>query len=219
MRNSIRKKRAVVALAVAACGAVAAAVAAGSGCTTRQCLASGSPWTGGVMLDPNTYATTQLDDDWLQFRSMETMMVSFPPDVQAAIAGRQPATINVYVGTDATPNGFFSNGMPASPGKSFGDASGAFFGGDQFIPATGQLAYLNFFTPGGFWVTNASCANYFVRVVVTYPELPPPPPPIDAGVPTGDGGEATDAPTDATVLADGAAGEASVAPGADAGPD
>jgi hypothetical protein len=127
----------------------AAALAGASGCYTHQCDSSTGTFTGGDMLDEDTYETSPLADPsrpWVGFAGEETVVVSFPADVVSRVAGRPIATIDAYVGTSDQPNG----------------------GGATFTGTSGQLAEIADAGSTGLSVTNASCATYSLRVVVRF---------------------------------------------------
>jgi hypothetical protein len=166
-------------------------------CATHQCDSSGYAFSGGHMLDANTWVSNDWDEHWLAYPGNGTIFFTFPPE----LANRVPKPPIALVGTDPTPNG--------------GDA---FVGGDNYIVAVGQLAYYNFLTTtppstdagpilgadggvlngGGFWALNATCADYFARFEVDFV-------PLDgAGAPVDDAGMAT-GPVDGAV--DGGAGD------------
>jgi hypothetical protein len=157
---------------------------ASTGCTTHQCdpyffpPAGTPPPTGDVQM---LYADTGLvlwesnpeDSDWYDFPGQETYFFELPPGFQL-LDGPY-----VWVSIDQNPE---------AP-----DAGG------NLTPAAGQLAYIANFVNGGFEITNATCAEYYLRVSAlgTIP-VPPPPAPIDAG-----DDASTDAPTDVPVDASG----------------
>jgi len=153
-----RRRGRVLACGVAGAGAVACAVAvtvpAATGCYTHQCDASSYDYAPGVagylghMVDANTFETSGWDETWMNYPGMVTVNVRFPYDV-----GRAPTSIKGYVGTGDTPN---------SP------LGGDFQGGENWVETSGQLAEYFFAGSGGFSVSNASCASYFARFVVSF---------------------------------------------------
>ena len=119
------------------------------------------------MLNPDTglvlWESNPEDGTWYDFPGAETYFFELPPGFQLVDGP--------YAWESIDPN-------PEAP-----DAGG------NFVPAAGQLTEFAAFVNGGFEVTNATCAHYYLRVSMlgTIP-VPPPPVPTDAG---------NDAPADA----------------------
>jgi hypothetical protein len=149
--------------------AVAVAVAGPSwtACTTHQCDTLFITWNKGEMVGPDTYETSALNADWIDYPGLETVHVEFPP-----VNGRAPVAIAAYVGNGVSPNG----GPDYQPG-------------DEWSAASGLLAIYGGTDSSGFYVTNGSCAQYYARFVVTFaPEAVT----LFGGVgPGSDGGTAT----------------------------
>jgi hypothetical protein len=172
----VRRRARLWACAVAASGI---AVALAPGCATHQCDGRYTDYFGGYMLDNDTFVTNDWNEPWVPYRGNETLRIWFP----LSLAGRIPKAPIGFLATDQTPN--------------FGPD---FRGGDNFSPAAGQLAYLNFLdtTPeatdaglrgGKFWATNGSCADYFAHFEVDF-------------IPVGSDAGASEAGSDATVDGD-----------------
>jgi hypothetical protein len=140
-----------------------------SGCYTHDCDATNVPYTQGDLRVTDgiyLYETTPpgpVGPVWLNFAGLETLVVTYPPDIAATLseAGVTPATWEAWTGTS--------------------DAANAEGGNNAF--AAGNAAEFSNVTTTGFAVTNAACASYSARFVVTFW-----PPPVDAGSPdaTGD---------------------------------
>jgi hypothetical protein len=139
-------------------GATAIGVPSATGCYTHQCDPPPSPlvYSGGEMIDPNTYETNPIEEPdsgigsgepWIPYPPNATLTVQFPTD--AGIGGRVPDGFFLYVGTSEQPNN-----------------SGGF---GQVL---GQLAEFYDAGPGGFTVLNDTCSNYFARFQVTFPAFP-----------------------------------------------
>jgi hypothetical protein len=128
-----------------------------TGCTTHECDPSSYTWSGGAAIDENTYETTQIDQPWLSYPPMVAITVNFPPFFN----GRRGAWLDVYLGTDATPNG-----------------GADFVFGDGYTTAAGYEAIYNFFgAPNGnsVLISNGTCARYFMRAVAHFV-------PVDGGM-------------------------------------
>jgi hypothetical protein len=155
--------------ALLACGAAGAsifgvlamsALPAATGCSTTQCDAPTPPptYTGGEMIDENTYETSpiQVPDGgaeggapWLPYPPSVTLKVLFPVEAAAVIAHRQPDDIEAFIGISAQPNGSDAN----------------------FTPASGAAVEFHSATPDGFTVVNDTCASYHARFVVHFPAI------------------------------------------------
>jgi hypothetical protein len=204
----VRKRPAVLACSALGCTAVGVALAtagpAATGCTTHQCDSSSYDWfpaerlpdggqtAGGFMVDENTYVSNaiigNINSDWPGYNGMTTIRFWFPPEV----LGRTPELPFVWVGLDPTPNGGDAYVVP-----------------DNYTMASGQLAILNFLETapadknpgghavgGGVWVTNGTCASYFVHVEVHFVDGGSP---VDAQADSGALGTLVDAGGDAVV--------------------
>jgi hypothetical protein len=128
-------------------GAMTGPAATATGCTTHQCDSLSTDFYGGRMTDPNTYETSDWNEDWVDYPGEVTVRVHFP-----AGNTRVPVSIDSYVGTGLSPNG----GPDFQPGESW-------------VLAGGQLAELFFLDQTGFSVTNGSCAAYYARFVAHFP--------------------------------------------------
>jgi len=103
-------------------GAMTGPAATATGCTTHQCDSLSTDFYGGRMTDPNTYETSDWNEDWVDYPGEVTVRVHFP-----AGNTRVPVSIDSYVGTGLSPNG----GPDFQPGESW-------------VLAGGQLAELFF---------------------------------------------------------------------------
>ncbi len=128
-------------------GAIIGPSAITTGCTTHQCDSLSTDFYGGRMPDPNTYETSDWNEDWIYYPGEVTVRVHFPPGNT-----RAPVSIDAYVGTGLSPNG-----------------GPDFQGGEGWVPAAGQLAEFFFVDQTGFSVSNTSCATYYARFVAHFP--------------------------------------------------
>jgi hypothetical protein len=156
----------------------AATVSAGAACNTHQCDPScqwlgGTPAPGqgiGCGVDPspvgNVYENGNdliwesgpVDGTWRDFRGQEAYTFLWP----APFAGHLPYSYESWVSTSPTPQ---------DPQN----------GGPQ-INASGQLAQYTSVSPWGLVVENASCAEYYLRVVAYAHTNGPLGASVDAGV-------------------------------------
>jgi hypothetical protein len=164
----VRGRLLVAALALAAPQAL--------GCTTHQCDPYTATFIGGEVLQTSGgvfyYETSPLADasaPWVNFSANETLVVEYPPGVQKQLEGLTYVDISPAVGVSDSPND---------------DASNFITGGGQI----GLIHDISEPTNTGFTIMNTSCANYYVRVVVTYAAVE-----SDAG----EAGDAAAGPTDA----------------------
>jgi hypothetical protein len=146
-----------------------------TGCTTHQCDQLIYDWPprvdgggGGFMQTEDLYVSNAIDDTWLDYNGNTTITLLFPPEV----AGRSFQTPVVDLGISDKPN--VDAGMNL---------------GVNWTPGAGQLTIINDlntrlmmldgggYAGGSVTVTNASCANYFAHVEVTFG-----PPLADAGL-------------------------------------
>ena len=151
---------------------VAGALAAG-GCYTHQCDAKQLPYDGGklIALSDGTYVyeTSPLSssmEPWVAFNGQETLVVTYPQPMAKLLAGFVPVEQLAWTGT--------TDGA-SDP---YDDDAG------NYAIGAGENAEWQQVTNKGFMVTNASCADYVGRFVITYV-------PADAG-------EAAPAPPDAS---------------------
>ena len=214
----MRKRPAALACSALGCAAVGVALAtagpAATGCTTHQCDSSTYDWfpmealpdggqsPGGFMIDENTYVSNAIDSDWLRLSRHDD-----GPD-----PGSRPRCWGARRCCPACGSGSTRLRTEATP----------YVNGDNYAPAAGQLAILNFLETapggfaadggslgavkydkddgghlvgGGFSLTNGSCALYSASVEVDFV-------PLDS---TGtsaavDGGSPVDAQVDAGAL-------------------
>jgi hypothetical protein len=182
------------------CGAVGVAVAVAlliptPACTNHQCDPSsilgadktGTPTLGHVVPDdPNSWESTPLDGPWLQFNGQETIYFYMPPQ----FANREITSITPYLAVAADP----------------------FDAGSVWVVGAGNSVEFSVLSaPGGgptepptIGVFNDTCAQYWLRLVITFApgEL------TDAGAPdanaTPDADAAPNDSSDADDASDGA---------------
>jgi hypothetical protein len=125
------------------------------GCFNRNCdgdfvFYGGKP-DEGRLRDPDTWETTAFDGKWLPFPHKRTWVLD-----TSALGTRPPESVIAYISAQETPNEVGSN----------------------FTVGGGNLVIFTVAKPGTLWVTNDTCADYFIRVVVN---ASPAPAPADAG--------------------------------------
>jgi hypothetical protein len=126
-------------VASAALGAVALASPLGAaGCFTNACDGDFRTFAGGQLVSSDTWQTSDLVGSWLPFPARRTYWL----DTQAL--GRLPSEVNVWVSTVERPNE----------------------GTGSFTLASGNIALIGGVTPQGMLLTNDTCSELFVRVVV-----------------------------------------------------
>ena len=139
---------------------LAASSATTTACTTHACdsdyvntIPDGGSSGDLQMIGPGTamWESSPFEGTWLDFPGERTYFFEFPPYFNAL---QPPET---WVATDPNP---YANGN-----------SGA-----TLVPAAGQLTEINDGINGGFKVTNATCAEYYLYVSVFGTYQPPPPP-------------------------------------------
>lgn len=158
---------------------ISAAALFAPGCYGRNCEGGvetyGADPGQGRMLDEDTWESSPQDGKWLWFPRQRTFVF----DIRA-LSGRTPQIILPYLSA------------VAEPSKT-----------GNFTPGGGNLTLLSGARPNGINVTNDTCSDYYLRLVVSAAPLPP-------AVP-----DAT-APSDASGRNDGGAGEARDAEATDA---
>lgn len=138
-------------VASAALGVVALASPLGSAaCFTNACDGDFRTFSGGQLFSADAWQTSGLTGPWLPFPARRTYWL----DTQAL--GRLPSEINVWVSTVERPNE----------------------GTGSFTMASGNIALIAGVTPQGMLLTNDTCSELFVRVVV---KAEPVVAPADAG--------------------------------------
>ena len=141
LRGPRRAWRLVAGLAGAGAVVVSGAVtvpATTTGCTTHQCDASNTTFTGGRWVSPTFYETSDWNEDWVPYPGAVNLTVTFPPGGVAP--GRGPISVKGYIGTGVGPNG-----------------GADFQGGEDWTPASGQVTEYYFLSPTGFSVANGTC--------------------------------------------------------------
>ena len=147
----------VTALGVAC---VFAAQATTTGCTTHQCdsdFVNIDQSTGMFVGDiqPGFWESSPFDGDWIDFPGERTYFFSLPQ----------------YFTPNSPPEAWVATAPDATDPD----------GGATYVQAGGQLAEFGRFVNGGFFVTNATCAEYYLYVKVSGTYAPPPTPGPEAG--------------------------------------
>jgi hypothetical protein len=114
----------------------------------------------GRMVDENTWESSAVDGVWIDYRASRTIAFLMP-----AFFDRMPTSFEAYISPVAEP---LADPQPGSAP-------------DNFSIASGNLAEFIDARPGGVNVLNATCASYFIRVVVRFAPVVPPPLVPDAG--------------------------------------
>jgi hypothetical protein len=145
--------------------AISGAVLLAPGCYGRNCESLvadtfGTEGGEGRMLDENTWESSPQDGSWLWFPRQKYYIF----DVHA-LGGRTPQVVIPYLSAQEAPNK-----------------------GGNFTIGAGNLALLSNAIPNRIDVKNDTCSDYYLRLVVIAPGVPP-----AAGHPDG----ATSAPLDA----------------------
>jgi hypothetical protein len=126
------------------------AVAWGAGCYPQsQCASKTTAFSGGEMMDPDTYETSPFADPshpWVDYSGQETLVVTFPAEVRLATLGRSISGVRGWVSQSANLD---------EPGN-------------QFVETSGQLAAYADAGAGGFTVNNETCQEYFARFEVKF---------------------------------------------------
>jgi hypothetical protein len=141
------------------------------GCYGRNCEGSVATYGGdageGRMLSDDMWESNPQDGTWLWFPRERTYVFDIRP-----LAGRTPQLVQPYLSA------------VAEPSKT-----------GNFTPGGGNVTLLSFARPNGINVTNDTCSDYFLRLVVVAAPLPPTLP--DAAAPTTDASGLEDAGGDA----------------------
>lgn len=130
---------------------VVASLTLGSpGCYGRNCdggvATFGSTPDEGRMIDENTWESSPIDGDWLDYPRARTYSLTIPE-----LGGRMPEVIVPYLSAAKNPR-----------------ATGA-----NFTIGSGNLALLANASPNHIDVINDSCSDYFLRLVVIAKPFPP----------------------------------------------
>ena len=129
--------------------AVSTAVVLAPGCYGRNCEGEtatfGKRATEGQMVDDRTWASNPWQGEWLPFPRQQYYIF----DIQA-LAGRTPEQITPYLSGQHDPAN-----------------------GGNFTIGSGNLAILQNIGPNRIDIRNDSCSDYFLRLVLTVPPLPP----------------------------------------------
>jgi hypothetical protein len=120
-----------------------AASGGGTACTTHQCDGGFQLYTGGHVVDANTYETNALDEPWLNYPGEQSYLIQYPD------FGRPPLTVIPYVAID--PNANAPN--------------------EQWTVASGNLTEISIASSTQVFVHNDTCAGYYLRVVVLFPPV------------------------------------------------
>lgn len=141
------------------------------GCYGRNCEPSVEQYdtaTGtGFMLDANKWVSSPINGDWLPFPRQRSWVFDIPE-----LGGRTPEVFTAYISAVKNPS----------------------LSGD-LTTASGNLAKFIGPRPNGINVFNDSCSDYYLRLVLEVPALPPQVGPSDGGtdVVTPDAGSTVDA--------------------------
>lgn len=154
-------------------GVPAAAMLAG--CFRDDCSPTGSSVEAneGRMVDANTWESAPVDGIWKEFSGAD--YIYFRGD----FGGRQPYAWDVYVSVSANPVRDLNS----------------------YTQASGNIALVNGWGPNQIAVSNGTCSQYYVRVVLYAPPFPPPAPAADAGNVDGATNDGGDAAADASASA------------------
>ena len=189
-------KRRLVAIGAALVAAAVGAVGAGPACVGTQCdygvdVYGDKPGEEGHMIGPDTWESHSMNGEpWAQLVAGHALVFRPKP-----LYGRGYLQVTPYLATDAVPNRSTINCGPTAPAPYDKDTC------SNFIIGSGSLAEITIIGDE-IWVTNATCAPYYARLVVTaYPAA------AEAGA------------ADATAIVDGAAPDAGDAAAADASGD
>lgn len=126
-------------VASAAIGVLALASPLGSvGCFTNACDGDFRTFSAGSLVSSDTWQTSPLSGPWLPFPARRTYWLD------TTALGRMPSEVSVWVSTVERPNE----------------------GTGSFTAASGNIALVGGVTPQGMLVTNDTCSELFVRVVV-----------------------------------------------------
>ena len=163
-------------------GAVAVVAPLGSaGCFTNACDGDFQSFSAGQRVDDDTWQTSPIAGAWIPFPARRTYWLD------TSALGRFPREVLVWVSSMERPNE----------------------GYNSFTQASGNLALIAGVSERGLFLTNDTCAEMFVRVVVKASPVP-----ADAGPPALDAGAAPDAGWDAAAAVDAAStSDASTADG------
>jgi hypothetical protein len=140
--------------AVALVASTSPLVLATTSCAGSDCAADTQSYgscTQGYAVDANTWASTAIvGEPWLDFHGERTWIFDPTP----WFGSRTPGEVSVNLSFTPLPNSD---------------------GGDGAAPAAGNLGEWKLVQTANGWqvyVTNDTCAQYYVYVVVTYPALP-----------------------------------------------
>ncbi len=154
-----------VAAIVALWTSVMAAVGHVAGCYGRNCegdaIAFGGVDGEGHMIDVDTWESTAIDADWIPFFKQRAIFFEM-----RGLGDRQPAVIVPYISAEKNP---------------------VREGGNWTI-GSGNLAEHSGSAPGRITIKNNTCADYYIRLVVSTSPRPPPALPPSGSTATADGG-------------------------------
>jgi hypothetical protein len=128
------------------------------GCSTHQCDASTGDASGGQATEFDgtwTWQSSSIQTGWMPYNGNETITFTLPA---------------TFLPSTSTP-GFTLAAYVSTGSDQWAD------GGGQFVGGGGQLAEFQIIDARRFTVFNDTCANYYLRVVVTAYG----PAPVDAG--------------------------------------
>ncbi|MFO0675696.1 MAG: hypothetical protein U0169_04135 [Polyangiaceae bacterium] len=163
-----RPKRAALSAIVCAVGLGAIGATSQVACYDRACegdfVVYGDRPGEGRMVDENTWESGAVDGVWLDYRAARTIAFVVSP-----FYDRVPTSFEAYISPVPEPL------ADPAPGTA----------PDNFSVATGNLAEFIDARAGGVNVYNATCASYYLRVVLRFAPVVKPPIDPDAG----DGGD------------------------------
>ncbi len=167
-------------------------------CATRECLPSDTIFytTGGDYPDPDTWESTPIDGNWVHYAPASSIYIEIPQ-----FAYRDVINTTAYLSGSPTPN------VVPPPNV----------GANNYAEASGNLAefiQIHTVTSGrspnvnepvlALTVSNGTCADYYIRVVVTAG-------PAEAGAADAGDDDATDADADTDAgVTDADSGDASL---------
>ena len=134
---------------------ITGALLAVPGCYGRNCESSvasyGADAGQGRLIDEDTWESSPQDGAWLPFPAAQIYFFEIP-----ALGDRRPQVILPYISPIADPNVVVAGRPPSN-----------------FTLAAGNLAELSGVGPNRFAIRNGTCADYFLRVVVSLEPRPP----------------------------------------------
>ena len=174
VRLSIRRLNGLLAMPILGVALLGLTAFSGEACLTNACERSDSKWGEvageGSLIDANTWQSTPIDGEWVAFPHSVRVAFTHTPETTTGRPrlGRVPSEIVVWISAEK------------QQGR-----------GTNFTVAGGDVAKISDVSDRFFAVTNGTCADYYVRVVVR--AAPFPAGSVDAGA---DGAGAADGAAD-----------------------